>query len=135
MALCERCGEAIAAANDLDRAGDVDRHRRVVIVAGKPCRLRPEHWQVFALLYGQRGRVVGSDRIHAELYYGLPEPPGSKIILAHVSRLQKVLARSRYRIISHRGEGYELIIADIQDATSPIFKTRRRPNRRGDSAG
>jgi hypothetical protein len=110
LALCERCGEEIAAANELDRAGDVDRQRRVVIIAGKPRRLIPEHWQVFTLLYGLRGNVVYSDRIHAELYYGLPEPPRSKIIVEHVSRLQNVLGRSRYRIFSHRGSGYELII-------------------------
>jgi DNA-binding response OmpR family regulator len=110
------CGEKIAVANDLDRAGDVDRQRRVVIIAGKPRRLTPEHWQVFTLLYGLRGNVVYSDRIHAELYYGLPERPRSKIILEHVSRLRKVLVRSRYRIINHRGGGYELIIAETQDA-------------------
>jgi hypothetical protein len=33
LALCERCGEEIAVANDLDRAGDIHRDRRVVKVA------------------------------------------------------------------------------------------------------
>jgi hypothetical protein len=32
VALCERCGEKIAVANDLDRAGDVDRRRHLVMV-------------------------------------------------------------------------------------------------------
>jgi len=36
LALCDRYGEEIARANDLDRAGDVDRRRHLVMVAGKP---------------------------------------------------------------------------------------------------
>jgi hypothetical protein len=36
LALCDRYGEEIARANDLDRAGDVDRPRYLVMVAGKP---------------------------------------------------------------------------------------------------
>ena len=32
VALCERCGEEIAVANDLDLAGDVDRRRHLVMV-------------------------------------------------------------------------------------------------------
>ena len=36
MALCERCGEEITVANDLDLADDVDRRGHVVMVAGSP---------------------------------------------------------------------------------------------------
>jgi phage terminase large subunit-like protein len=38
VALCKRCGEEIALANDLDRSGDIDPRRHRVMVAGKPPR-------------------------------------------------------------------------------------------------
>jgi hypothetical protein len=64
VALCGRCGEEIALANDLDQAGDVDRRGHLVMVAGKPRPLTATHWQIFMLLYRHRGDVVYSDRIH-----------------------------------------------------------------------
>ena len=67
MPLCDRCGAEIAIANDLDQAGDIDRRRHIVLVAGKPCRLTPTLWRLFTLLYRHRGDVVDSDRLHAEL--------------------------------------------------------------------
>jgi DNA-binding response OmpR family regulator len=70
VALCERCDEEIAVANDLDLAGDVDRRRHLVMVAGKPRSLTATHWQIFMLLYRHCGDVVYSDRIHAELSEG-----------------------------------------------------------------
>jgi hypothetical protein len=70
VALCERCGEEIAVANDLDLAGDVDRRRHLVMVAGKPRSLTATHWQIFMLLYRHCGDVDYSDRIHAELSEG-----------------------------------------------------------------
>jgi len=39
VALCKRCDEEIALANDLERAEDIDRRRHLVMVAGKPRRL------------------------------------------------------------------------------------------------
>src|ERR1700739_444626 len=42
--LCDRCGEEIALANDLDQAGDIDRRRHLILVAGKPRRLPPNFW-------------------------------------------------------------------------------------------
>jgi DNA-binding response OmpR family regulator len=67
VALCERCGEEIALANDLDRAGDIDRRRHRVMVAGKPRSLTATHRQIFMLLYRHRGDVVSNYRIRAEL--------------------------------------------------------------------
>ena len=67
MALCERCGEEIALANDLDRSSDIDRRRHWVMVAGKPRSLTATHWQIFTLLYRHRGDVVSNGRIRAEL--------------------------------------------------------------------
>jgi DNA-binding response OmpR family regulator len=112
VALCDRCGEEIAVANDLDRAGDVDRRRHVLMVAGQPRRLTATHWRIFVLLYGCRGDVVYTDRIHAELY---PE----------VRTLRRVLDGSRYRIENYRGLGYELIVDDSPSPeTDPPLRRR-----------
>jgi hypothetical protein len=55
VALCDRCGEKIALANDLDQSSDIDRRRHRVMVAGKPRSLTATHWQIFVLLYRHRG--------------------------------------------------------------------------------
>jgi hypothetical protein len=51
LPLCDRCGEEIALANDLDQARDIDRRRHVLLVAGKSRRLSPSFWRLFTLLY------------------------------------------------------------------------------------
>ena len=53
--LCERCGEEIELANDLDREPDIDRERHIIFAAGEPRQLS---WQLFTLLYRRRGSVV-----------------------------------------------------------------------------
>jgi DNA-binding response OmpR family regulator len=126
VALCDRCGEEIAVANDLDRAGDVDRRRHVLMVAGQPRRLTATHWRIFVLLYGCRGDVVYTDRIHAELYPEARERPGpDKIIRENIRTLRRVLDGSRYRIENYRGLGYELIVDDSPSPeTDPPLRRR-----------
>jgi DNA-binding winged helix-turn-helix (wHTH) protein len=111
MALCGRCGEEIAVANDLDLAGDVDRRRHLVMVTGSRRSLTATHWQIFMLLYRHRGDVVCNDRIHAELSEGR-DRPSAELIREHMRQLRKVLAGSRYQIVNYRSLGYELIVAD-----------------------
>jgi DNA-binding response OmpR family regulator len=65
VALCDLCGEEISLANDLDGAGDIDRRRHRVMVAGKLRSLTATRWQIFMLLYQRRGDVVSNDRIRA----------------------------------------------------------------------
>jgi hypothetical protein len=67
VALCERCGEEIAVANDLDRAGDVDPR-----VGGKPRRLPGGHRVLFKPLYGHRGDVVYANLCRALSGAGVP---------------------------------------------------------------
>jgi hypothetical protein len=43
VVLCDRFGEETTLANDLDKAGDIDRRRRIVTVAGAPRRLTATH--------------------------------------------------------------------------------------------
>jgi hypothetical protein len=118
VALCERCGEEIAVANDLDLAGDVDRRRHLVMVAGKPRSLTATDWQIFMLLYRHRGDVVYNERIDAELSEGR-DRPSAELIREHMRQLRKVLAGSRYQIVNYRSLGYELIVADASDALAP----------------
>jgi two-component system response regulator TctD len=109
-------GRQIAAVNDLDRAGDIDWRRRLIMVAGKSRRLSATHWRLFTLLYGHRGDVVHADRIHAVLYREVRERPAPDIIREHIRNLRGVLAGSRYLIENHRGVGYELIAAVVPAA-------------------
>jgi DNA-binding response OmpR family regulator len=112
VALCKRCGEEIALANDLDGAEDIDRRRHLVMVAGKPRRLTPTFWRLFTLLYARRRDVVDNDQLHAELYRDVEQPLAGNVIRENVRRLRKVLAGSRYEIVNHPTLGYELIVAD-----------------------
>ena len=73
-------------------------------------------WQIFMLLYRHRGDVVYNDRIHAELSEGR-DRPSAELIREHMRQLRKVLAGSRYQIVSYRS-GYELIVADTSDASA-----------------
>jgi hypothetical protein len=74
VALCERCGEEIAVANDLDLAGDINRRLHLVTVAGKPRPLTATHWLIFMRLYRHGGDVVYNERMHAELSEGRDRP-------------------------------------------------------------
>jgi hypothetical protein len=56
--LCERCGEEIELANDLDCEPDIDRDRHIIFIAGELRQLPPAFWQLFTLLYHNRGGVV-----------------------------------------------------------------------------
>jgi DNA-binding winged helix-turn-helix (wHTH) protein len=113
LPLCDRCGEEIALANDLDQAGDIDRRRHFVLVAGKPRRLTPNFWRLFTLLYRHRGDVVDNDRIWAELYDEADQPLAANAVRENVRRLRRALAGSRYEIINHPTLGYELIVSDV----------------------
>jgi DNA-binding response OmpR family regulator len=115
VALCKRCGEEIALANDFDRDDDIDRRRHRVMVGGKFRSLTTTHWQIFVLLYRHSGDVVSIDRIHLALSQSRNRP-SAEPIREHVRQLRRVLAGSRYQIVNYRTIGYELIIADAAPA-------------------
>jgi DNA-binding response OmpR family regulator len=112
LPLCNRCGEEIALANDLDQAGDIDRRRHLVLVARKPRRLTPNFWRLFTLLYRHRGDVIDNDRICAELYDETELPVAANAARENVRRLRRALAGSRYEVVNHPTLGYELIVVD-----------------------
>jgi DNA-binding response OmpR family regulator len=123
VALCERCGEEIAVANDLDLAGDVDRRRHLVMVAGSRRSLTATHWQIFhAALPAPRGCRL--QRSHSRRTLRGPGSPERGANREHMRQLRKVLAGSRYQIVNYRSLGYELIIADTSDAPP---RANRRP--------
>jgi DNA-binding response OmpR family regulator len=116
LPLCDRCGEEIGFANEIDHAGDIDRRRHLVLVAGKPRRLTPNFWRLFTLVYRHRGDVVDNDRIQAELYDEMEQQMAANAVRENVRRLRKALAGSRYEIVNHPTLGYELIVADVPGA-------------------
>jgi DNA-binding response OmpR family regulator len=118
LALCDRCREEITLANALDQAGDIDRRRHRVMVAGKPRSLTATHWHIFMLLYGNRGDVVSIDRIHVELSKGR-DHASAEPIREHMRQLRKVLAGSRYQIVNYRTLGYELVVAETTASVPP----------------
>jgi hypothetical protein len=56
LALCDRCGEGIALANEMDRARDIDGRRPVGAIAGKRSRPTPTFCGAIHALYGSRCR-------------------------------------------------------------------------------
>ena len=93
--------------------GGVDRRRHLVLSAGQPRRLTPNFWRLFTLLYRHRGDVVDNDRIQAELYDEMEQPPAANGVRENVRRLRRALAGSRYEIVNHPTLGYELIVSDV----------------------
>jgi hypothetical protein len=79
-----------------------------VIVGDKPRPLIATHWQIFVMLYRNRGDL---DRIHFELCKG-QDRPSAEPNREHMRLLRQVLAGSRYQIVNHRTLGYELILTD-----------------------
>jgi hypothetical protein len=103
---CRRCGEEIALANDLDSEPDIDRDRRIIFVEGEPRQWTPALWQLFRLLYRWRGNVVPRVRVDNQRQ--------------NLRMLRKLLAGSRYQIVTRKSIGYELIVApDPAEAKLP----------------
>jgi DNA-binding response OmpR family regulator len=83
------------------------------LVAGKPRRLAPSLWRLFALLYQHRGDVVDNDQLHAELCREMEQPLVATVVKENVRRLRRALAGSNYEIVNHPTLGYELIVSHV----------------------
>jgi len=104
---CRRCGAEIVTANLMDIDAGVDRaHFALVLPGDRRRQLSPTEWRVFAALYRRHGRVVPdveltrSARIPA---YALHE---------QIRRLRKLMFGSRFRLVTHRSCGYELVVRE-----------------------
>jgi DNA-binding response OmpR family regulator len=103
--LCRRCGAEIVTANLLDIDPGVDRAHFALVLSGDRRReLSRMEWQLFAALYRRHGRVVPNvelGRVARISQYNLRE---------EIRRLRKRLAGSRFRLVTHRRDGYELVV-------------------------
>jgi len=104
---CRRCGAEIVTANLMDIDAGVDRaHFALVLPGDRRRQLSATEWRVFAALYRRHGRVVPdveltrSARIPA---YALHE---------QIRRLRKLMFGSRFRLVTHRRCGYELVVRE-----------------------
>ena len=103
--LCRRCGAEIVTANLMDIDPGVDRAHFALVLSGNRRRqLSPTEWRLFAALYGRHGRVVSNvelGRAARISRYNLRE---------QIRRLRQRLVGSRFRLATHRGDDYELVV-------------------------
>lgn len=103
--LCRRCGAEIVTANLMDIDPGVDRAHFALVLSGDRRRqLLASEWRLFAALYRRHGRVVPNVELARAAHisqYNLGE---------QIRRLRKRLFGSRFRLISHREGGYELVV-------------------------
>jgi DNA-binding response OmpR family regulator len=103
--LCRRCRAEILTANLMDIDPGVDRAHFALVLSGNRRRqLSPTEWRLFAALYGRHGRVVSNvelGRAARISQYNLSE---------QIRRLRPRLVSSRFRLVTHRGDGYELVV-------------------------
>jgi DNA-binding response OmpR family regulator len=103
--LCRRCGAEIVTVNLMDIDPGVERAHFALVLSGNRRRqLSPTEWQLFAALYGRHGRVVPNvelGRAARISQYNLRE---------QIRRLRQRLVGSRFRLVTHRHNGYELVV-------------------------
>ena len=102
---CRRCGAEIVTANLMDIDPGVDRAHFALVLSGDRRRqLSPTEWRLFAALYPRHGRVVpGAELARAARIrqYNLRE---------QIGHLRKSLFGSRFRLVTHTGDRYELVV-------------------------
>jgi DNA-binding response OmpR family regulator len=102
---CRRCGAEIATANLIDIDPGIDReHFSLVLQDGTRRQLSPAEWQLFTALYQRHGRIVPL----AEL--ATATRIAQRNVRAHIHRLRSSLIRSRFLLLTHHAQGYELIV-------------------------
>ena len=113
MPYCRRCGAEIATANLLDIDPGVDRAHFALVTPGGRQQLPPFEWRLFEALHQRHGRIVCIGELATAV--GLAEDT----VRGGVCRLRRLLTCSRFRIIMHRGYGYELIA--MREEPNPDF--------------
>jgi hypothetical protein len=101
--LCERCKTEIALANALDAEPDVNRRRRALLVRGERRVLPLPTWALFEALYAGRGYRLSGDFLRRAI--------GAPTLGQYVGQLRRALSGSRYRVVAHRDDEYELTVA------------------------
>jgi DNA-binding response OmpR family regulator len=102
---CRRCRAEIVSANLMDIDPGVDRaHFALVLPGDRRRQLSVTEWRLFAALYRRHGRVVPD----VELTRAARIP--AYALREHILRLRKLLFGSRFRLVTHRSWGYELVV-------------------------
>lgn len=84
---------------------------RVVTLAGKPLALLPREYALLLYLARHGGATVDHSTLHRALW-GRGFDPGTNVIAVHISRLRAKLAGGGVTVITERGKGYRLMIAE-----------------------
>ena len=104
---CRRCRAEIVSANLMDIDPGVDRaHFALVLPGDRRRQLSATEWRLFAALYRRHGRVVPD----VELTRAAHIPACA--LRGHIRRLRKLLFGSRFRLVTHRSYGYELVVQE-----------------------
>src|SRR5215469_16300816 len=111
---CRRCGAEIVMANLMDVDPGVDRAHFALVLADYRLRqLSVTEWRLFVALYHRHGRVV----LNVELTRAARIP--AYALGEHIRRLRKLLFGSRFRLVTHRSYGYELMVQGDPIRSSP----------------
>ena len=103
--LCRRCGAEIVTADLMDIDPGVDRAHFALVLSGDRRRqLSPTEWRLFAALYRRHGRVVPKIELGRAARINLYN------LREQIRRLRQRLFGSRFRLVTHRGDGYELVV-------------------------
>ena len=101
--LCRRCGAEIVTANLMDIDPGVDRAHFALVLSGDRRRqLSPTEWRLFEALYRRHGRVVPNVELARAARISRDN------LREQIRRLRQRLIGSRFRLVAHRGDGYEL---------------------------
>ena len=89
----------------------IDTVERRVAQGGKPLPLLPREYGLLLYLTRHGGSTVDHSTLHRALW-GRGFDPGTNVIAVHISRLRAKLARGGVALITERGRGYRLAIAE-----------------------
>src|SRR5215467_6084037 len=102
---CRCCRAEIVTSNLTDIDPGVDRAHFALVLPGYRLRqLSATEWRLFVALYRRHGRVVPD----VELTRAARIP--AYALSEHIRRLRKLLFGSRFRLVTHRSYGYELVV-------------------------
>jgi DNA-binding response OmpR family regulator len=102
---CRRCGAEIVTANLMDIDPGVDRAHFALVLSGDRRRqLSPTEWRLFAMLYRRHGRVVANVEVARAARIS------GDNLREQIRRLHQRLIGSRFRLVTHGADDYELVV-------------------------
>lgn len=89
----------------------IDTMARTVTLGGAPLALLPREYALLVFLARHGGATVEHSTLHRALW-DRDFDPGTNVIAVHISRLRAKLAGGPMTIVTERGRGYRLAIAE-----------------------